>query len=78
MLRSPPFARRAPGTPEAELVLDFSLTDDQKALATSARSFARDVVAPRVPHMDETNEYPPDLVDALAAQGFMGLTLPPE
>ena len=71
-----PFERGATGTGEAELVLDFALTDDQKELVASARSFARDVVAPVVLHMDETNEYPRDVVGAMADKGFMGLTIP--
>ncbi|MBT6440884.1 MAG: acyl-CoA dehydrogenase [Alphaproteobacteria bacterium] len=57
-------------------MLDFTLTDDQKELIARARTFARDVVAPEVRHMDETNEYPRSVVDGMAKEDFMGLTLP--
>ncbi|MGE0611504.1 MAG: acyl-CoA dehydrogenase family protein [Hyphomicrobiales bacterium] len=57
-------------------MLDFELTSDQKQLQARARSFARDVVAPHVAHMDRTNEYPWPVVKALADEGFMGMTIP--
>jgi len=59
-------------------MLSFSLTDDQLRLQERARTFARTVVEPRLKEMDRTNEYPWDVVRALAAEGFMGLTIPKE
>lgn len=59
-------------------MLSFSLTDEQVKLTETAREFAREVVAKRVSQMDQTNEYPWDVVDEMARLGFMGLTLPKE
>lgn len=59
-------------------MLDGHLTSDQKNLTARARSFARDVVAPRVAEMDETNAYPWPIVEGLAREGFMGMTIPSE
>ena len=49
-----------------------------QALRQRAADFARDVVAPRAAAIDESREYPWDVVDALAAAGFMGMSIPPE
>ena len=59
-------------------MLSFSLTDDQLRLKERARIFARDVVQPKLADMDRTNQYPWDVVRALAGEGFMGLTIPKE
>jgi len=56
----------------------FSLTEDQQLLKERAATFARKVVQPRLAEMDRTNEYPRDIVRALADEGFMGLTIPKE
>lgn len=59
-------------------MFSFSLTDDQQRLKDRARTFARTIVEPRLKEMDRTNEYPWDVVRALADEGFMGLTIPKE
>ena len=59
-------------------MLSFELTEDQQKLRERARKFAATVVAPRLKEMDRTNEYPWDVVRALADEGFMGLTIPKE
>ena len=59
-------------------MLSFDLSQDQKRLQARARAFALEVVAPHVGHMDRTNEYPWPVVQAMAREGFMGLTLPVE
>src|SRR4051812_31957579 len=59
-------------------MLSFELSADQKHLKARARAFAREFVAPHVAMMDSTNEYPWPVVEAMAAEGFMGLTLPAE
>lgn len=55
-----------------------NMTDEQKELRARAADFARNTVAPKVEHMDATNEYPWSVVEALAREGFMGMTLPNE
>ena len=59
-------------------MLSFELSADQTLLKARARAFAREVVAPHVAEMDRTNAYPWPVVEAMAAEGFMGLTLPVE
>ena len=59
-------------------MLSFSLTPEQEQLKERARVFAETVVAPRLKEMDRTNDYPWDIVKGLAAEGFMGLTIPKE
>ncbi|MGD9535672.1 MAG: acyl-CoA dehydrogenase family protein [Alphaproteobacteria bacterium] len=54
----------------------FYLSEDQERLKARARAFALDAVAPCVAEMDRTNAYPFALVHRMAAEGFMGLTLP--
>ncbi|MDW8315262.1 MAG: 3-sulfinopropanoyl-CoA desulfinase [Rhodovarius sp.] len=48
------------------------------ALRAKAAAFAREHVAPRAAAIDESREYPWDIVQKLAAAGFMGMTIPPE
>ena len=45
-------------------------------LQARARDFARRVVRPRAAAIDASREYPHDIVAALAAEGFMGMTIP--
>jgi alkylation response protein AidB-like acyl-CoA dehydrogenase len=54
----------------------FDYTDDQLAFKTEAEQFAREVVAPRAAAIDETGDYPYDLLEAAAARGLCGVTIP--
>ena len=56
----------------------LELTEEQQAFRASVELFARDTVAPRAAAIDETGEYPLDVMRALAAQGLLGATLPKE
>ncbi len=47
-------------------------------LQVRARDFARRIVRPRAAAIDASREYPHDIVAALAAEGFMGMTIPAE
>ena len=47
-------------------------------LRRHAMDFARSVVAPRAAAIDESREYPWDIVEQLARAGFMGMTIPTE
>jgi len=51
-------------------------TPDQVELRARAAHFARKKVAPHVAEMDRTNDYPWGIVAGLAAEGFMGMTIP--
>jgi len=58
--------------------MDFSLTDDQKALQETARKFAREVIRPKAAHYDETAEFPRDLIEKGWELGLMNLAIPQE
>jgi 3-sulfinopropanoyl-CoA desulfinase len=51
-------------------------TPDQTELRARAAHFAREKVAPHIAEMDRTNAYPWHIVEGLAREGFMGLTIP--
>ncbi len=54
----------------------FYLTNEQRAIRDLARDIARERIAPRAAHVDETGEYPREQLAALAKQGLMGLHIP--
>ena len=56
--------------------MDFSLSPEQEAFVESIRAFARDRVAPAASRIDETAEYPRQLVEEAAALGLMGIAIP--
>ncbi|HEY1428693.1 MAG TPA: acyl-CoA dehydrogenase family protein, partial [Candidatus Tumulicola sp.] len=58
--------------------MNFDLTDEQKAIQSLAREFARDEVKPRAQQMDRDAAFPYDLVKMMAELGFMGLPFPEE
>ena len=57
--------------------MDLGLSPDELALQARARQFAQTVVRPRAAEVDRSEEYPWDLVTALAEAGFCGMTVPP-
>jgi alkylation response protein AidB-like acyl-CoA dehydrogenase len=54
----------------------LELTPEQKAFQQSVAQFARDVVAPRAAAIDESGEYPRDVMQAAARQGLFGVAVP--
>jgi butyryl-CoA dehydrogenase len=58
--------------------MDFDLTDEQRAIQSLCREFARDEVKPRAEEMDAKAEFPYDLVKKMAELGLMGLPFPEE
>ena len=54
----------------------LELTPEQEAFKQSVERFSREVVAPRAAAIDETGEYPLDLVRAAAKLGLLGVTIP--
>jgi short/branched chain acyl-CoA dehydrogenase len=58
--------------------MDFDLTDEQRAIQSLCREFARDEVAPRAEAYDANAEFPYDLVRKMADLGLMGLPFPEE
>lgn len=56
--------------------MEFSRSPEQDALLDTIRRFADERVTPRAAAIDETGEFPADLVKEAAALGLMGMTLP--
>ncbi|CAA9287168.1 MAG: Acyl-CoA dehydrogenase [uncultured Acetobacteraceae bacterium] len=58
--------------------MEFDLSAEERDLQGRAREVARSAVAPRAAGIDRAEEYPWDVVRALAEAGFMGMTIPRE
>lgn len=56
--------------------MNFALTPEQEAFVAEARRFARERVAPAAARIDESGDYPRDLVTEAGALGLMGVTIP--
>ncbi len=56
--------------------MDFSLSEDQKMLRSMVRDFAQSELGPVAAGIDDTEQFPADLVKKIAALGLMGLTIP--
>src|SRR5688572_17257133 len=56
----------------------LELSPEHLAFRKSIEQFAREVVAPRAAAIDESGEYPLDVVRAAAGRGLLGATLPAE
>ncbi|MCP5496187.1 MAG: acyl-CoA dehydrogenase family protein [Leptospiraceae bacterium] len=53
--------------------MDFSLTDEQKALKNLARDFAKNEMLPKAEHHDQTGEYPMTILKKAWDAGLMNL-----
>jgi len=56
--------------------MNFDLTDEQKAIQSLCREFARDEVAPQAERNDREERFPYELVRKMAELGLMGLPFP--
>jgi alkylation response protein AidB-like acyl-CoA dehydrogenase len=56
------------------MILD--LTPEQQAFRATIETFAREVVAPRAKAIDDSGEFPVDVIRAAAARGLTGVTIP--
>ncbi len=56
----------------------FELTKDQQELQLRSRAFAENELTGRAADIDESQEYPWDIVEKLAKAGFTGMTVPNE
>jgi len=54
----------------------LELSDQQKAFQSSVQAFAAAVIAPRAPSIDESGEFPVDVIRAAARQGLLGVSIP--
>jgi len=58
--------------------MDFSLTEEQRQIEEMVAEFVDEEVVPRAKEVDETDEFPWDLVDQMADLGLMGMPFPEE
>ena len=58
--------------------MDFALTQEQRQIRDMVAEFVDDEVVPRAAEIDETDEFPQDLVDRMAELGLMGMPVPEE
>ncbi|MDQ2072072.1 acyl-CoA dehydrogenase [Haloarcula sp. NS06] len=56
--------------------MDFSPTQEQRQIQDMVSEFVDDEVKPRAAEIDETDEFPWDLVDEMAELGLMGMPIP--
>src|SRR5579872_5291806 len=54
----------------------LELTPEQQSFKASIDRFAREVVAPRAAAVDESGQFPRDLIPPAAAMGLLGVTIP--
>jgi acyl-CoA dehydrogenase len=59
-------------------MIDFSLSEEQQALQELARKFAREEMAPKAAHHDETGEFPREIAKKAWELGLMNTHVPPE
>ena len=59
-------------------MLDFSLSDEQKALVDVARRFARERIVPVAAECDRDARFPKDVFEAAHALGLVNATVPAE
>src|SRR3954471_839376 len=56
--------------------MDLSFTEEQIALATTAREFTRKEIIPRAAHFDETGEFPREILKKAWETGLMNIEIP--
>lgn len=58
--------------------MDFELSAEQKEMKKLVRTFAREVIVPRAREIDETDEFPRDIIRQMGELGILGLPIPEE
>jgi butyryl-CoA dehydrogenase len=56
--------------------MDFALSEEQKSFRQTVRDFAEKVIGPRAEELDETEEFPVDIVVQMGELGLFGLPFP--
>jgi alkylation response protein AidB-like acyl-CoA dehydrogenase len=58
--------------------MDFELSEKHQLLQRAVREFSENAIAPRVAEMEETQEFPEDLIPELGKVGLLGIITPTE
>lgn len=56
--------------------MNYELTKEQLMVQESVRAFAQEKVAPRAAEIDRTGEYPRDIFELIAKQGYLAAGVP--
>ncbi|UCZ53055.1 acyl-CoA dehydrogenase [Bacillus shivajii] len=56
--------------------MELTFTEEQEMMRKMVRQFAEEQVAKAVPHMEETDEFPKDIIKAMGELGLMGIPIP--
>jgi alkylation response protein AidB-like acyl-CoA dehydrogenase len=59
-------------------LIESALSENHRAVRDRADAFATDVVAPRAEEIEETDEFPRDVIEEAGERGLLGLLLPEE
>ncbi len=55
----------------------ITLTEEQKMIVDQVRDFAQKEIAPRAAHIDQTGEFPQEIVKQMGEMGLLGLNVDP-
>jgi short/branched chain acyl-CoA dehydrogenase len=58
--------------------MDFDLSIEHQEFRTSVRGFSEKVIKPKAHHLDEHEEFSLETLQAMAAQGLLGINAPPQ
>jgi acyl-CoA dehydrogenase len=58
--------------------IELTFTPDQQAFRAAVREFLRTEVVPRIPEMDEKEEFPAASVARMRSEGYLGVPIPEE
>jgi len=58
--------------------MDFTPTQEQRQIRDMVAGFVDEKVVPRAPEIDETDEFPRDLIEQMAELGLLGMPIPEE
>ncbi len=58
--------------------MEFQLTEEQELTRRTVREFAEKEIAPRSFELDETQQFPRDIMKRLGEMGMLGILFPPE
>lgn len=58
--------------------MDFQLSEEQELTRQTVREFAEKEIAPRALELDETQQFPRDIMKKLGEMGMLGVLFPPE
>jgi len=58
--------------------MDFSLATEQEMLRKAMREFAEKELSPRAQQLDESGEFPRDIIKKIADLGLIGIVIPAE